>query len=156
MKAALKNLAVHLKSAPYFGKPVRFAIAVYRLPRSRVQLISVLETLPRVESAYRDQLPALLETVSKLNHRQHEIDRDLPVALRKLRRDINESTAPERESVRGLLANVDYLLKRVEFVRRELMFEMRYGAKGTNSGGDSLEVQPKVMSPKKLSAARAG
>src|SRR5437762_2368910 len=86
MKSKLKSLVIRLKPHPVFGKPVRFAIAIYRVPR--------------LLTAYTDQLPSLLETVSKLNHHQHEIDRDqenlvhsLPISLRVLRRDLNELRA---------------------------------------------------------------
>jgi hypothetical protein len=163
MKAALKKLATRFKTARYIGKPVRFAIAVYRIPRSRAQLISVMETLS----------PSLLETISKLNQRQHEIDRDLPVALRKLRREIGsletrldqelgglenklmQQISAEREKNRGIIANVDYLLKRFEFVRRELMFEMRYGCKRITPDGDQLEAGTKIIAADKLISARA-
>ena len=155
MKATLKRLFIRLKTAHYIGKPVRFAIAVYRIPRSRAQLISVLETLPRLEAAYREQLPSLLETISKLNQRQHQIDRDLPVALRKLRQEIGSLEQKELDKNAGLSANVTYLLNRVEFVRRELMFEMRYGSKTITPNGDKLEVHTKVLAADKLASARA-
>ena len=155
MKAALKKLLIRLKTAPCIGKPVRFAIAIYRIPRSRVQLISVLETLPGLGSNYRDQLPVLLETISKLNQRQHEIDRDLPISLRKVRQDMGSFLSAEREKIAVLFANVDYLLKRVEFVRRELMFEMRYGANKIHPNGDALEVHTRVIAANKLAAGRA-
>jgi hypothetical protein len=151
MKAALKKLFIRLKTARFVGKPVRFAIAVYRIPRSRAQLISVLETLPRLEFAYREQVPALLESISKLNdhhfetREQENLVLSVPAALRALRKDITA----DRESI-------DYLLKRVEFVRRELMFEMRYGSKRTNPDRDAMEVQPKVIAVSKLAAARSG
>src|SRR5690348_12041713 len=85
MKATLKKLAIRLKAAPFLGKPVRFAIAVYRIPRSRAQLIEVMKMLPGV-----------LEAISKLSRRQDEIDRDVPIALRKLRQSMRD-----REQILG-------------------------------------------------------
>jgi hypothetical protein len=73
MKAALKKLAIRLKTTPFLGKSVQFAVAFYRIPRSRAQLIELLKILPVIE---------------KLSQRQREMDRDLPVALRKLRQSI--------------------------------------------------------------------
>jgi predicted SAM-dependent methyltransferase len=59
---------------------------------------------------------------------------------------------------RGKLENaskdVDYLLKRVEFIRRELMFEMRYGASASPRDGSQLNTEIVIVSPQKLAVAR--
>lgn len=106
MKAALKKLAIRLKTAPFLGKPVRFAIALYRIPRSRAQVIQLMKILPVVE---------------KLNQRQQEMDRDLPVALRKLRQSIKDQerfvacSAPEqgRMSQKGKIHDALNALRRI-------------------------------------------
>jgi predicted SAM-dependent methyltransferase len=135
MKATLKKLFIDLKSLPVIGKPVRFAIAFYRIPRTRAQLVGVLQTLP------------------ELSREQENLARSVRAALPKLRQDLSE----EHQAVAAnLRSSIEYLLERVEFVRRELMFELRYGAKTSHLGESTLEVQPKIISEKKVMAARAG
>jgi hypothetical protein len=119
------------------------------------------------------QLPTLLQTLSDLNHRQlsNDNDRDnlvksVPVALRKITRDlidmqekldsalnsidkINEEKHDQPESITG---SVQYLLGRVEFVRRELMFEMRYGA--SSPAGKDIKAKAEILSAEKLENAR--
>jgi predicted SAM-dependent methyltransferase len=59
-----------------------------------------------------------------------------------------------RGDVGTLKESVSYLLGRVEFVRRELMFEMRYGASAPGGGEDSLKADTAILSADKLEAAR--
>ncbi len=69
---------------------------------------------------------------------------------------VSRVTSESAASVRSMLESVQYLLGRVEFVRRELMFEMRYGAKGTGAETkDSGAIEPKVVNQSKLDQARA-
>ena len=56
----------------------------------------------------------------------------------------------------GLAESVSYLLGRVEFVRRELMFEMRYGAASPGAGEkDALRAKAEIIDGAKVEAARA-
>ena len=50
-----------------------------------------------------------------------------------------------------LRQSVGYLLQRVEFVRQELMYEMRYGSGVTN---EPTEVEPRIANAEKVEAAR--
>ncbi|MFZ2172152.1 MAG: methyltransferase domain-containing protein [Methylococcaceae bacterium] len=124
-----------------------------------------------------EQLPTLLQTLSDLNHRQLASDNDrenlvksVPVALRKITRDLvdireqlenvsnsmEQRTSESRGQLESLSDSVGYLLGRVEFVRRELMFEMRYGASTQSGEGDQLKAKTEILSPEKLAAARNG
>lgn len=64
------------------------------------------------------------------------------------------------EDIDGRGARVDdtlrYLLERVEFVRRELMFELRYGggSAGAPSARTSHTLEPRILAADKISAAR--
>lgn len=58
-----------------------------------------------------------------------------------------------RAQVENAMNSVRYLLGRVEFVRRELMFEMRYGGLPAN-GGERIKTRTEILSPEKLNAAR--
>lgn len=47
-----------------------------------------------------------------------------------------------------------FLVGRIEFVRRELMFEMRYGAKRDVSSTEGLDVEPRIIATDKVVQAR--
>jgi len=49
--------------------------------------------------------------------------------------------------------SIAYAVQRIEFVRRELMFEMRYGA-GASESAPALDVKSEILSPEKLADAR--
>lgn len=68
--------------------------------------------------------------------------------LERLKNEVGGDTGTLKESV-------GYLLGRVEFVRRELMFEMRYGASAPAGGeDDTLKAETAIVSSDKLEAAR--
>ncbi|RCJ06758.1 hypothetical protein DDK22_19970 [Cupriavidus necator] len=124
-------------------------------------LVDELANVAAIRSVVNEQLPALLETVSRLNHQQLQASRDeqnlikaVPIALRDIQRDIR-NLRKDLDAVGVRNQTIDYLTERVEFVRRELMYEMRHGAKPVGAAGDSLEVQSRVIDADKLAAARA-
>tara|TARA_R110001606_G_scaffold253808_2_gene401598 strand:- start:18517 stop:19881 length:1365 start_codon:yes stop_codon:yes gene_type:complete len=67
----------------------------------------------------------------------------------------NATSTDEYDTLRGHLdalnQSTEYLLNRVEFIRREVMFEMRYGA-GTDEKMD--DVEPEIVDAEKLKVAR--
>jgi predicted SAM-dependent methyltransferase len=56
--------------------------------------------------------------------------------------------------VNSLAESVQYLLGRVEFVRRELMFEMRYGATAPDADQEQLSVKAEILDTAKVDQAR--
>lgn len=188
MKELVRKVGRKLSRVPLIGRLVHIASAVWRLPQLRA-------SYSELRTVYAEQLPALLDAVSRLNAKQHAIDQDrdnlvasVPVALRAIQRDIfasrgdiarlGEDLTKLRESalnrtaiddalasLERLQSNVDelrvgelrdtcgYLLGRVEFVRRELMFEMRYGARSGDAGAEKLETAARVIARDKLDAA---
>lgn len=94
--------------------------------------------------------------------------KSIPTGLRKITRDLIEirenlksiSTSTNQEitdthaQLDVITNSVSYLLGRVEFVRRELMFEMRYGAKAQNSDIEQIKTKIEILNPEKLAAAR--
>ena len=172
IKQQLRKVARTMAAWPLVGRFVRIGVAVIRLPEFRA---AYLDLNHRQHAFETEQLPRLLQTVSDLNHRQLSSDNDkenlvksVPVALRKITRDLIEirgqletvsSSMDQRlNDTRGQLetvsSSVDYLLGRVEFVRRELMFEMRYGAKAPNSDIEQIKTKVEIVNPEKLAAAR--
>jgi predicted SAM-dependent methyltransferase/FtsZ-binding cell division protein ZapB len=104
-----------------------------------------------------EQLPALLHTLSDVNSHLVESDKKInhlmssvPVALRKMTRD---QIALNKQLV-NLSESAKYLFGRVEFVRRELMFEMRYSASDPLAGEVQLTAKSEIVSPEKLAVAR--
>jgi predicted SAM-dependent methyltransferase len=69
-------------------------------------------------------------------------------------RDKMQGASGIADQLHGALHDVGYLLGRVEFVRRELMFEMRYGATAPSGSNDQLRAERKILSPEKLSISR--
>ena len=73
-----------------------------------------------------------------------------PAAFRNLARDIIE--------LRGGISNTSNILNllggRIEFVRRELMYEKRYGASSLNGTSGGLKTKIEILSPEKLKTAR--
>ncbi|MES2264805.1 MAG: hypothetical protein V4724_40430 [Pseudomonadota bacterium] len=87
MKALLKKIVRRMAGWPVVGRVIRIGVAVIRLP----------ETNERQRVFADEQLPALLQTLSELNHRQLAADRDpdnlvasMPVTLRKINRELAE------------------------------------------------------------------
>jgi predicted SAM-dependent methyltransferase len=140
---------------PVIGRFVRFGIRFIRGIQMRYDLQMV-------------QLPHLLKALSDLNHRQLSIENDqdnliksVPVALRAMTRDLVEvrerhtrDLVEVREQLTRGLNSSNYLSERVEFVRQELMFEMRYGQSPESCESKKIKTKAKILSPEKLAAAR--
>ncbi|SCX72728.1 hypothetical protein [Variovorax sp. EL159] len=173
MKAQLRKIARKMAAWPVLGRFVRIGIAVIRLPESNHRKL-IFET---------QQLPGILQAISEINHRQltsvttkDNLTRSVPVALRNITRaskvleqdvritderlgTVSQSVLEARAQIDEMAESIQYLLKRTEFVRSELMFEMRYGAGSSASidqGGKSIaEAQPRVVAEEKVSQAKA-
>jgi SAM-dependent methyltransferase len=143
MKARIKKMARIMANWPIAGRLVRIAIAVIRLPEFQDRYLEFSPQHLAIDSD-RDNLV-----------------KSVPVALRKITRDLKEIEERLENNVKGVEKQlegaaepIEYLLGRVEFVRRELMFEMRYGASAPISDSDQLKTKTEVLSPEKLAAAR--
>ena len=121
----------------------------------------------------------MLQTLADINHRQLASDNDranlvksAPVALRRMARDIKaltstraaghrriEQTIPAsleaRDPLRHAIGIVEFLLGRVEFVRRELLFQMRYGGAAPEPSKRPAPSCAPTRSPRPGSKARA-
>lgn len=69
-------------------------------------------------------------------------------------REVDNQFAKHEGGYGELRANAAYLFGRVEFVRRELLFEMRYGHSSPDKQQDPLEVTARVVAAEKLEQAR--
>lgn len=104
----------------------------------------------------RANMSRLLKNVSTLNAQQLEILRDqenllrsVPVSLRAVAHNIkNLTTRLDRQE-----ASSAYAIGRIEFVRRELMYELKYGEPGVGNQGAALDVETKIINVDKVNQA---
>ncbi|MCW3499258.1 class I SAM-dependent methyltransferase [Burkholderia cenocepacia] len=171
MKEQLRKVAREVAGWPVIGRLVHIGVGIVRLPQIRESVASINHRQHVFEA---DQLPALLRALSAAD--DHQVDLDnlvhaIPMTLRKHTRDIDELTAKVDALLSDVSAlrdrmgfgesaladrtqSINYLLGRIEFVRRELMFEMRYGAREVQPDGDAMGVKAEVLSQDKLEVAR--
>jgi predicted SAM-dependent methyltransferase len=180
LKERLKRLAKTMSGWPVIGRFVRIGVAIVRLPQFHA---AFLDQNRQQHVFVTQQLPTLLETISDINSRQlrsegarDNLVKSVPLALRRLTRDLVEiqkqiasmSQATEQrfdtvgqrvdatqDHVEHLSRSVGYLLGRVEFVRRELMYEMRYGPSAPSAHSESIKAKTAVIAAEKLAMARA-
>ncbi|MCS0582070.1 hypothetical protein NX784_10750 [Massilia pinisoli] len=110
-----------------------------------------LRKLTRETVELRSQEQALAEQVDALAKRADAVDQLLG-QIGNEARDAAARAGSAENGVNGLAESVSYLLGRVEFVRREVMFEMRYGARAAT--GDKDAVEPQIIATDKVEAAR--
>lgn len=121
----------------------------------------VLDIKNRQDKFESQQWPLIMQSLSELSSEVNNVTlpidedkdnlvRSVPVSIRKITRDHTDMM----RQLEGVTNTVEYLLGRVEFVRRELMFELRYGASQASSGEGALKVKSEILSPEKLEHAR--
>jgi hypothetical protein len=74
-----------------------------------------------------------------------------------IRKEMDEAIESLRGGLQRADASVVAIWERIEFVRCEMLFEMKYGKRTSGAPGAYEEldrVEPKIISPKKLAAAR--
>ena len=133
LKWIISKIARILIHIPIIGRFVRIGIAVIRLPL--------------LKNHIENQIPKLLQSFSELNHRQQILDNfvnSIPVTLRNYTRELNIHSK-----------SINELYGRTEFIRRELLFEMKYGANQTNIINPKIEnFEIKIINEEKLSSQK--
>jgi len=107
---------------------------------------SVPVSLRRITREMKE-VPRMVERIDQLEALYRDANGPLPGTGEVLR---------ERGDLDALAESVTYLLKRVEFIRKELMFEMRYGASAPASSDARPEVEATILSVEKFEAAKRG
>ncbi|MEJ8813532.1 hypothetical protein WKW77_20775 [Variovorax ureilyticus] len=151
---------------------VHLADSHAQLRERQAQLLADNE---RFTAFFHHEFPKILESLSEINHRQSRIAAEqeslaqsVPVALRAIRRDIHhqsielgqriasteEINGRQDQKVSELSNATGYLFGRVEFVRRELLYELRYGASMEHRAGERLQATTQILAPEKLKDAR--
>ncbi len=166
-KSKVRALARRLANAPVIGRFVRILVALIRLPETRESYHAFMEK----------QLPSLISSIAEINQRQISVDKGRdnfiesgPIAIRSLARQIKELSQRFDELPRQnevglermdriennlgeLQKTVENTSARAEFIRRELMFEMRYGA-SEPKGDDKSKMSNKILDEEKFRVCR--
>jgi hypothetical protein len=156
---------------PPFALPLLRRLRLAMLPRIeqlKRRVGAPPESLPTSSQARVESTPALVETTRALRGTVANLTR---AWMRQQQEIASFSAATEKrlveierrfllqEDIAGRGKRVDdtlrFLLDRVEFVRRELMFEMRYSGGGGNAAARPKAQEPRVLEPEKVTAACA-
>ena len=153
MASWISNIAARLAGWPVIGPLVRIGVALVQLPDLR----------DRFQSVEIQQLPDLGRRIDKLDDLTNDIREQLVQEVSDIRALIGEQSASRWYPESDINARIELLLEmiesnagRIEFIRRELMYEMRYGAGEGRREGGLLAVEPQIISPGKVDAARSG
>jgi hypothetical protein len=150
-----------------------------RIDELRIQLERVAGSIEQRINETRDQLDSVVSQMEgRMEGRIDELRRQVEIEASSIEQVLHENrsqleavassaqqrTEETRTRLESITSSVEYLIGRVEFVRRELMFEMQYGAAPSGNGhgngngngnGHPLKTKSEILSPKKLAAARS-
>jgi hypothetical protein len=159
------------------------SLAECRIDELRIQLERAAASMEQRTHETRGQLES---AVGSMEGRIDELRKQLEIeassigqVLRENRSQLDAVTSSTQQRIdetrtrlESITSSVQFLMGRVEFVRREVMFEMRYGAAPSGNGngngngdgdgdgngngnGHPLKSKSEILSPKKLAAARS-
>jgi SAM-dependent methyltransferase len=135
IKDALRSILRRAKAARFIGRPTQIASGIWRIPETRNQMYAH-------DTKLADHNNQLIE------HERHLVLHDNKLAA------IDEQIPDLENLAQSVPVALRNLTNRIEFVRRELMFEMRYGARSKQLHEGSDIIQPKIISTDKVVAAR--
>jgi predicted SAM-dependent methyltransferase len=140
------------------------------------RLSGAVENLSRAWLQMQNQISTLAAAVAAQTARQAAFENQLPAVTTSARDAAVASLRGELDGLAAWLTNTDrylhdditgrgnrvdntlhFLLERVEFVRREMLFELRYGEQG-GSGilPKQKQARPRIVSVEKIAAAKMG
>ena len=142
LKDVVRNVVRRAMTVRYVGRIVRIASGIWRIPETRLQLYEAVDKLGEHTNRLVEHTNRLAEHNNKL------IEHDNRLAA------IKEKVPDLENLAQSVPVALRTLTSRVEFVRRELMFEMRYGARSKQLDGGPLVIQARIISNEKVEAAR--
>ena len=150
VKDTLRNLLRRAKTVRYVRRPVQIASGIWRIPETRIQSFKAADKLNEHDNRLAEHDNRLAEHDNRLaEHNNQLIVHDKKFAA------INEKVPDLENLAQSVPAALRKLTNRIEFVRRELMFEMRYGARSRQIVGDPATIQPRIISTEKVRTARS-
>jgi hypothetical protein len=159
LKSKLKKLANRLEQVPVISSLIRINRALKRLP----DVIAMTDRLSHHDN-FMQSIPVALRGMARDNKALQNQVRDLQAKLDDIQHQIWE-IPPKFDAMqhqiwetqgqlRGMVDGFAYVPKRLEFVRSELMFEMRYGASsrlpGSHPAAKPESVTIEILAPEKL------
>jgi predicted SAM-dependent methyltransferase len=113
--------------------------------------VSGLSRLPALEAAWRTHVPAFLNAVSSVGAFGHKL-REVRNDIDRQRNELVEARAEAEQSRQELRRLAD----RIEFGRREVLFELAHGSGFAETGARRNErLEPRIIAVEKLAAAQA-
>ena len=172
----IKQLIRRLTEVRYIGRVVRISVAVWRAPQTRALLDETRAALHQTNVAKDDIKTQLDETRAALKAisegygaairglencvKRHEISfGTLKLSIEnvydKKIDDVTEELRRASEKFEWISIDNDNIRSRNEFIRKEVMFELRKNLKIVNSSGlNKIEVQkPRIINFEKLNSA---
>lgn len=144
IKRQIKVAAKKVSTWPMIGRMVRIGAAVVRLPETSRSQALELEELRRTIST----------EIQLLENYEYKSDlENLAISSPKIFRESKREVLALQQAMRDVTQNLSTLNERVEFVRRELMYEMRYGAGGTAHKESSVRIETQILNSLKLEEA---
>ncbi|WP_175919001.1 class I SAM-dependent methyltransferase [Burkholderia pyrrocinia] len=123
-----------------------------------------IDDLTKVWLRVRNDMSGIDNRLTHLSDIEARLDPVIATAVEKRFESVANSSAKSIDGLRQDMAQrsaqidetLRYLLDRVEFVRREMMYELSYGAgRNASPGAVSSDVVAKVLAPGKVEQARA-
>jgi predicted SAM-dependent methyltransferase/ElaB/YqjD/DUF883 family membrane-anchored ribosome-binding protein len=179
MHTLLRQSVRRTLKVPVVGRIVHIAAAIYRMPETRASIDSLAQRQDDVANRMQLDLSKLQSLTAQYDAVQPEMQNllvSLPQALRQLHKTQQDSYSQLSAQVERLLTEArvatarqletsaqqfaqqfDALRERHEFVRREIMFEIRYGASrapNVECEEASTSVEPEIVDRVKFDAVR--
>ena len=142
-KNALKGMALRATTIPYFGRAVKIANGIWRLPETRHNLIEHANMLA-------EHANTLAEHANTLNEHANTLKAHISRFA-----DYDERVLPDHDNLtQSIPVTLRNITNRIEFIRRELMFEIRHADRMRELGDLPHITQPRIISEKKVAIAR--
>ncbi|WP_415759765.1 methyltransferase domain-containing protein [Pseudomonas sp. LT1P18] len=129
-----------IKSAPVVLRMLKQELNELQIKLSQIDelqiKVSQIDDL-QIKTSQIDDLQIKISQIDELQIRQNQIE-----------------DAYKANDIKSLWDSINYLMGRVEFVRRELIFEMRYGATSPIGNKEHLKAKTEIISTDKFEKAR--
>jgi SAM-dependent methyltransferase len=159
IKSALKRIVQRLERTSLISSIVRTQKALDRLP----DVIAATDRLSHHDN-FLQSVPVTLRGIARDNTALQTQLQDLKVQLESTQKQYWETQTrldavqhqlwDTQAQFKGVVDGYIYLPQRIEFVRTELMFEMRYGSTAAIQGTKPEKIAIDILSPDKLSLQR--
>jgi hypothetical protein len=169
-----RNPGLHNDLIQFAKKLMRRALSWYLRPLQQFQaavtrtLNDLGKAIENYDLAWRQNIPAFLNAVSTVNAFGHELGklrRELEQGLRSVRQGQPSSSEQAilsarqemEQELKSMRTSITATWERIEFTRREILFEMKYGRQISGESAINAESNPveqKIISLEKIASAR--